>query len=117
MDETIILRYSTKFEYYFNLFNYCPKKIFCLILKVIEGAGHQVYVQAHEEFNFYVTRILRRVNNGEHFDNGDKENDENMTPNFTTESIERKKSFEFIQSTFYNTIPNLGEEAGDEFSS
>ncbi|CAH8667614.1 unnamed protein product [Schistosoma haematobium] len=39
-------------------------------VKVIEGAGHQVYAQMSEEFNAYVNMIGQRVDNGDSFTPG-----------------------------------------------
>nr|AAW27288.1 SJCHGC04331 protein [Schistosoma japonicum] len=36
-------------------------------VKVIEGAGHQVYAQMSEEFNAYVNMIGQRIDNGDSF--------------------------------------------------
>ncbi|CAH8875667.1 unnamed protein product [Trichobilharzia szidati] len=40
-------------------------------VKVIEGAGHQVYAQTSEEFNAYVNKIGLRVDNNDPFTPGD----------------------------------------------
>ncbi|CAH8579994.1 unnamed protein product [Schistosoma turkestanicum] len=72
-------------------------------VKVIEGAGHQVYAQMSEEFNAYVNMIGHRVDNGDSFTpevyNSNPDCTKTASINVTNKTIENVESHGSNSST------------------
>ncbi|CAI2736464.1 unnamed protein product [Schistosoma spindalis] len=65
-------------------------------VKVIEGAGHQVYAQMSEEFNAYVNMIGQRVDNGDSFTPGVyNPNPDSKRPIFVNGTNKTNENIEF----------------------